>query len=217
MRRTVLIGAFLLVGGLASALLSAAAQPELQIGDGQVVATGLTPGGRVAWFAFARERTDWISQVFRWENLAADVDGAGRAVLDLGRSTPVKAIFVAVDVSTGAYAASSPSDYPWATEVPFPTGGLSFASDQASVIALRAPQDELEVLVVRPGVGAWRSTVRHDDAPLDATPGVDVNVSNLTPWGAAPSSPGSLRQGDVVVAIDPIHMQYFAQQLAGRR
>jgi hypothetical protein len=199
-----------------TAPVAATTQLAIKIGDTQVVATGMTPAGRVAWFAFARERTGWVTQVLHWEDLTASADTSGQAILDLGRPVPVKAIFIAVDVSTGAYVASSPEAYPWATQVPFPTAGIELAADRASVVSLRDDHDELEVLVVRPLVGAWRATAHHNDPQATEAPGVLVNFADLTPWGDAPPTPGPLRTGDLVVAIDPEQMQYFAQQLSGR-
>ena len=45
MRRTVLSSAFLLIVALGTSFLSGAPQPAIEIGDSQIVATGLTPGG----------------------------------------------------------------------------------------------------------------------------------------------------------------------------
>jgi len=213
MRRTALIVASILAMLFASTVLVGAPPPAVKISDSTVIATGITPVGQVGWFAFARERTDWVTRVLHWENLSATADSTGQAVLDLGRSVPVKSIFVAVDMTTGAFAASSPPEYPWASQVDFPNAGLAFASDKASVISLRDSHDELEVLVVRPRVGAWRSTVRHDEGPETEEPGVVVNFASLAPWGSAPPSPGALRAGDLIVAIDPNRFEYFAQQL----
>ena len=198
-----------------------ATEPGLTVGESQVVATGLTPGGRVAWLGFARERAGWVTSVFHWEDLAASADATGQATLDLGRATPIKAVFVVVDVTTGAFAAASPADYPWATELPFPSSGMGLASDRNSVASLRDDHNQLEVLVVRPRQGAWRATVSHDDAPATNqaqanVPGVVVGFAELTPWGNGPAGPGSLRPGDVVVAIDPGTIEYFAGQLSGR-
>jgi hypothetical protein len=217
MRRSVLKSALLATAIAWTFVNPAAAQPVIQIAETQVVATGMTPGGRVAWFAFARERTDWTSRVLHWEGASGLADASGQTVLNLGRPVPVKSIFVAIDMSTGAFAASSPPAYPWAAHVPFPVDGLAFGADQVSVVSLRDSHEELEVLVVRPQVGAWRATVRHDDEALGGTPGVLVNFSAFSPWGASPASLGPLRSGDVIVAIDPNRIEYFAQQLAGRR
>jgi len=212
MARTV---AAILVLGLAA--LPAHAQPAVSFEENAVVARGITPGGSVVWFGVARERGDWTSRVTAWQDANALADDTGQAVLDLGRPVPVKAAFIAVEMATGAFAASSPSAYPWVSEVPFPTAGLTLAADKVSVISLRDHHAELEVLIVRPQVGAWRATVRHDDAEHDPTPGVLVTFAALSPWGTAPPSPGHLRPGDVIVAIDPNTIEWFARQLGAGR
>jgi hypothetical protein len=217
MRWSVLNGVLLATASAWTFVSPVAAQPVIHIAETQVVATGMTPGGRVAWFAFARERTDWTSRALHWEDASGLADGSGQTVLDLRRPVPVKSIFIAVDMSTGAFAASSPLAYPWAAQVPFPAAGLTLAADKVSVVSLRDGHQELEVLVVRPQVGAWRATVRHDDTQDDPTPGVLVTFSALAPWGASPASPAPLRPGDVVVAIDPNTIEYFARQLGAGR
>ena len=193
------------------------AQPAVEVGDTGVTATGVTPGAHLFWLAFAREREGWFSRVLHWEGADSTADAAGQTVLQLGRSVPVKAIFVAVDMATGAFGASSPAAYPWATEVPFPAAGVSLAADRTSVVSLQDQHEELEVLVVRPKAGAWRGTIRHDDSASDAEPGVLVTFAGLTPWGSSPPSPGALHPGDVIVAIDPNTIEYFAHQLAAGR
>jgi hypothetical protein len=207
--------AAILVLGLVA--LPARAQPKISFEENAIVARGLSPGGPVTWLGVARERTDWTSRVTLWQDAWSLADASGQATLDLRRPVPVKAIFIAVDMTTGAVAASSPPAYPWSSEVPFPAAGLTFAADKVSVATLRDSHPELEVLVVRPQVGAWRATVRHDDAEHDPTPGVLVTFSDLSPWGPAPPSPGHLRPGDVIVAINPNTIEWFARQLGAGR
>jgi len=204
-----------LVLGLAA--LPAGAQPTISFEENAVVARGLTPGGLVAWFGVARERVNWTSRVAEWQDAEALVDKDGWAALDLGRQVPVKSVWVAVDMTTGGFAASSPPLYPWATHAAFPTEGAVFASDGVSLLSFRDDRQELEVLVIRPKVGAWRATVRHDDPASKEGHGVIFSYSDLIPWGKLPSSPGQLVPGDVIVAIDPNRMEYFAQQLGAGR
>ena len=130
---------------------------------------------------------------------------------------PVKSIWVVVDMTTGAFAASTPAAYPWAVETDFPTAGATFASDRASLVSLQDDTQQLEVLVVRPKVGAWRGTIRHDDSSSRDVAGVLLTASDLAPWGKAPSSPGLLVSGDVIVGIDPDGFTYFARQLGAAR
>jgi hypothetical protein len=192
---------------------STAAQPVLQVDGTAVLASGLSPGGRVAWVGVARERVGWTSRVSVWQAADAVADGAGQTVLDLGRDLPVKSLWVVVDVTTGAFAAASPQEYPWLTEAPFPSAAASLASDRATLLSLRDDREELEVLVVRPKVGVWRATLRHDDPGSEAEPGVTLTASDLIPWGKPRAPLGRLGPGDLIVAIDPNRLEYFAQQL----
>jgi hypothetical protein len=217
MRRiTVMAGSFMLLASWAAVSI-AATQPTISLTETQVVATGLTPGGKLAWLGVAREREGWTTRVTQWQDANAVADSAGRAVLDLGRAVPVKSIWVVVDMTTGAFAADAPPAYPWAVETDFPTAGATFASDRASIVSLQDDKQQLEVLVVRPKVGAWRATIRHDDPGSRDSAGVLLTPSDLAPWGKAPSSPGLLVPGDVIVGIDPDGFTYFARQLGAVR
>jgi hypothetical protein len=195
------------------AVLPASGQLTIDLEENAVVAKGVTPGGSVVWFGIARERFDWTTRVSLWQDASATADGAGQAVLDLGRDVPVKSLWVVVDVATGAFAALSPTDYPWLTEAPFPSQGALFASDRATLLSLRDEREELEVLVVRPKVGAWRATLRHDDPGSEADTGVTLTASDLIPWGQPRAALARLGPGDLIVAIDPNRLEYFAQQL----
>ena len=217
MRRiTVMAGAFILL--VSSAAVSVAApEPTVSLTETQVVATGLTPSGKLAWLGIAREREEWTTRVTQWQDADSVADGAGRAVLDLGRPVPVKSIWVVVDMTTGAFAATAPSSYPWAIETAFPAVGATFATDRTSLVSLQDDRQELEILVVRPKVGAWRATLRHDDPGSRDGAGVLLTAADLAPWGKVATLPGLLVPGDVVVGIDPDGFTYFAHQLGTAR
>jgi len=190
------------------------AQVKVEFEPTQVVATGLTPGAGVAWLAAARERPQWITHVRQWKTANTVADGNGRAVFDLMAGIPVKSIWLAIDISTGAFAASSPPEYPWPTEVRFPVEGLISAKDGIGYDGLEDRHDSLDVLVVRPGLGAWTLTAERSGA--DGR-GVLISFADLQPLGASQSSLTRVMANDVVVAIDPERMEYFAQQLGGNR
>lgn len=191
----------------------AASPVTLQIQNDKVVASGLTPRGTVIWFGVGRQREGWSTHVYHWLTTDALTDAAGEATFALKTEVPVKSIWVAVDFATGAYAASSPPAYRWEARSPFPSTGVAYAPGKAGVAAIADSHNDLEVVVVRPGVGVWSLQTSHD-APENARGvGVVIDFANLLPLAASPKAPAPLLPGDLIVAIDPEQMQYFAQQL----
>ncbi len=213
MKRLGLVVAVLGLVSTASFGQTAIPKATIEIGSTSVAALGVRPGATVVWIAASRERAQWITEVRCWGGASTVADASGRAVLDVGSAIPVKSIWVAVDLTTGAFVASSPPAYPWKTQVPFPSAGIAPASGGVGVAAIRDPHNDLEVLVVRPKAGAWTLTTHHDDAENKGVAGAFVNFAKLTALAGSPTAPPNLGAGDVIVAIDPERMEYFAQQL----
>ncbi len=212
----VLIATFVLVSAWASGQ-GATNKATVEISTTSVTAVGMTPGARVAWLAASRERPQWVTTVQKWVTTDSVADASGRARVNIDLTIPVKSIWIAVDMATGAVAAASPAKYPWRTEVPFPFGGVVEAEDRSGVASIRDSHNDLDVLVVRPTVGAWSLSAHHDDAESRGAPGTLLDFKNLAAMPGSPDRPTILVGGDVVVAIDPERMEFFAQQLGSSR
>jgi hypothetical protein len=196
---------------LGFAALPAGAQPTIGFEENAVVASGVTPGGSVVWFGIARERPGRITQVVRRDPVLPDSDGDGVARLDLGRSVAVQSIWAAVDLTSGSFAVATPEGTP-RREVALP--GNSFRrSPRGAVEALQDARQFLEILVVRPGEGAWSLSVGDggaSDADLQPDGGVQAALTSMRPLGTAKTALDQLLPGDVVVVIDPRQMEFYA-------
>ena len=187
----------------------AVGQPTLAFNPTSATASGLTPGGAAVWLVVSRERPEWTTEVVRREAIVKDNGGSGVVTFDIEQPVPPNSVWVVVDLSSGEFAVASPPGLNW---VPFE----SPAADQSSAAQIQLIRDHrgvVELLLVRPGVGAWGLSVgdggESDDgrAPDGA---IRVLPASMHPIGASPGPVSLLQRGDVVVAVDPARMEYLA-------
>jgi hypothetical protein len=198
--RRVLCALFL---ALPSSLL---AQPALSFETQAAVVSGLTPGGQVVWFSVARESSEGVATIVRRERIdVADVQGGAR--FDLDREVPYKSIWVAVDLATGASTVATRPDFPL-VEVDLPASDL-LPGGGAQTSAIQDPRDAVEMLVVRPGTGAWGILVgrggSNDEAGGDGP--LRASLSRMQPVGSSPVAPSSFDPKDLVILIDPNRLE----------
>ena len=197
--------------------LPVVAEPTITFDASAVVASGITPNGQVAWFSIAWDRWQGMNRVTRRDRIDTDA-GTGEVTFDLDGPVPVNSIWVAVDLSTGTYSAARPGD-PQLKIDALPGAWLEKGAGGA-VDALQADRDFLEILVARPGVGAWGESVGHGGAS-DLGGGADgvtrAGLGAMRPIGRTASAPSKATPGDVVVLIDPNAMQCFAATLGSVR
>ncbi|HKI04138.1 MAG TPA: hypothetical protein VKK31_19315 [Thermoanaerobaculia bacterium] len=199
-----------------SSLSSAAlAQPAITLQQRSVTVEGITAKGQVVWFSMAREVSeDDVATLVRRAEAQTDGDGDGRVVWDLDREVPLRSIWVAVDLATGRADAVSPAGYPL-RKVSWRGRGL--ARDQVRSDRVEDIRSYAEVLLVRPGEGAWRLTVgdgseQDDDGAPDGK--IAAALDRMRPvTGAVAGTAGEAeppkRFGprDIVVLIDPNRME----------
>ncbi|MGV8040650.1 MAG: hypothetical protein AB2L07_11400 [Thermoanaerobaculaceae bacterium] len=187
-------------------LLPAAAlgQPGIAFEEGAVRVSGLSPGTSVVVFAASLERPDVYVRVVRRQHLLSDDDRDGEVRLDLLGEVPPHSVWAAVDVSTGSAATAVPQDAPLRRRET-PKGAVQHAHGGVTD-SLSLPEPLLELLLVRPGVGAWRGGFA-EGTPTDGDGTGDgwlrMQVSQLAPWGHSASAPIQLVTGDVLVAVNP--------------
>jgi hypothetical protein len=197
-----------------SAPLFAAAQPAvnptLSFEDRAVVASGMTPGGCVVWFAATRELNQGALDWSHLEQLAADSGGAGSVRLDLGKPVPAQSIWFAVDLASGQFAVKAPEGYPLR---PF---DLPANAIPATLNRIEIARRLLLVVLVRPGVGAWTLRVG-DGGPGDADGVADgtvrADLAQLAPIGNSPSALQALSPSDVLLVVDQERMDFLAVHL----
>jgi hypothetical protein len=179
-----------------------------------VVATGVPPGGQVVWFAVSREIAERTATLVRREEIATDDDKDGAVRFELDRPVPFQSIWVAVDLASGTAAMATPEGFPLRrVELP----GRSTSRGGGRPDWVEDDRGFVEILLVRPGRGAWGATVgdggQADDdgaydgrlmAPLDQMRGIGA---------APPAAPEHFSPRDVVVVIDPNRMEVGLRQL----
>lgn len=187
-------------------LLPAAAlgQPGIAFEEGAVRVSGLSPGTSVVVFAASLERPDVYVRVVRRQHLLSDDDRDGEARLDLSSGVPPHSVWAVVDMSTGSVATAVPQDAPLRSRET-PKGAVQHAQGDG-VDSISLPEPLLDLLLVRPGVGAWRGRFA-EGTPTDGDETGDgwlrVQVTQLAPWEQKSLAPTRLLSGDVLVAVNP--------------
>lgn len=214
MRYLLSLPSALCIGALMTASLSTSAAPSLQVefGPRSVTFNGVTPGGTLIVFGVAREMLNTMpvtpAIVIRAESLV-DLDRDGIVRLDLPVPVPRQGMWAAVDLASG-------------THMAFPTIGYEprrvdvddelLRNDNAGQLKkLEWPFAELDILVVRPGEGAWRfyaSKASDADENRGKSHALRLDLGNMTPLGSFPVGPGKFRKGDIVAIFDRGEMQY---------
>lgn len=197
----------------------ASAPPELAVTfeEAAVVAAGLTPGGDAVFWSVGREPLGAVQRVVRHHGLAV-VDALGEARFEPDTSAVLlKSVWSVADLETGALAIAAPPGFVL-REIPFPGNGFAVGAP-GRVNRLRHPKSALDLLMIRPGVGAWRLRA-HDTGAKDRDGEDDdrvmTDLDDLEPFDpAGPEPPERFARGDVVVVVDPHDLTYYATRLLG--
>jgi hypothetical protein len=138
-----------------------------------------------------------------------DIDGDGVVRMDLPVKVPVLGMWSAVDLSTGA-------------NLLFPTPGFEprlVAIDDllrndgvGQLRKIEWPFSQIDLFVVRPGQGAWRSFASKE-SERDENHGLGsgslrIDASDMIPIGDSTAGPGNFRHGDIVAIFDRREMEY---------
>jgi hypothetical protein len=129
----------------------------------------------------------------------------------------LKSVWAVADLVTGAFAIAAPPGFVL-REIEFPGNGFA-AGAPGRVNRLRHPKASLDLLMIRPGVGAWR--LRAHDTGLADHDGEDddrvlTDLDDLEPLEpGGPEPPERYAREDVVVVVDPEDLTYYATRLLG--
>lgn len=192
----VLISACLLASGAVAGELTVRAHAD------RVEVEGVTPGGQVACLGVGQAWGEWLPRRERFTSMATDTDVDGRVTFLLETEVPVSSTWCVVDLETGDHSLTWPET--WRVPLGVSTSQLSLA--EKDQLVLQEPRESLEVLLVRPHLGAWVGLVG-DGAAGDADGQQDgrvtLNPATLRALGEPGSGPETLGPGDVIVAVDP--------------
>lgn len=207
-----------------SAILCAVAVAlSLHAAQPQPAGLGITAAGRTITVSNATARGPvFIAGYMRIPDRWAAVDSRHQAALTAGSDGAVslelttdiaeQSMFVAIDVTTGAYAAVAGSPRFPLRALTLPDGDIKTDKNgDIKKIELHLPY--AYVVVVQAGVGAWEVTTgdggtSDGDQKLDGK--IDLDVEAMKPLGSAATPPKKLKKGDLVLVLDPQQMAFFA-------
>ena len=173
-----------------------------------VVVSGVTAKGRAALLGVTREiGEDDYPTVRRHLEVLADEDGDGTIRYPMEAGIPTRSVWAVVDMASGDHDAASPEKF-GQRRVNWRGRGLERRSDGRDTV--EDQRSLLELLVVRPQVGAWALRVR-DGAESDGDGAIDGRLSgvldSMKPLSDGPQPPSILQKDDVVLALDPSAME----------
>lgn len=193
----------------------------VQSGESGVEIEGGVPGATVVVFGISHRRSGIFPVTTRIDLLAV-ADAAGRAEVATRYPVEPMSVWFAVDLDSGALAVTVLPDLP--LEIEKPGRGLGNA---ASV--LEDQRQFLHLLLVRPApqgaapsageseAGAWGALIgdgggRDRDGVVNGR--LELSFLDLEPLLDGPPAPERLAPGDVIVGVDSVTLQFYAQRLA---
>lgn len=194
----------------------AAAEPVLAFEERAVVVSGLTPQGQVVWFSVAKQIEGGMAHFVRREEVLPDADGDGAVRFELDRTVPLQSIWVAVDLATGAAAVGTPEGYTLRDASAPPGRGRGVAGRPDWV---EEGREILEMLVVRPGQGAWGMTLGDGGANDEDGRGDGRSTAALARMravGTSTANPAPLERfepKDLVFAVDLDRMELLTERI----
>lgn len=206
-RLPVVVLLLLLVSGVAGAQANPKPAPRIAFAGDAVVASGMTPGKKVAWLAVERrvdaDYTNEVLQLFRMTDAAAD----GTVRIEWARGVAPRGLWVAVDVESGESVVAVPEGYrvvrpqrPSRLGVGEGTKPDEILDDRPVVLGL----------MVRPGEGAW--AFGGGDGSSSDEDGVSNGhirfaLDRLEPLPGSPAAPAKSKGTDLWFVIDPQAME----------
>jgi hypothetical protein len=191
--------------------------PVLSVSAQAVTATGMTPGGAVVWLGVARKVVEYEAVYVRRHGVVK-ADALGTAQVPLAEAVPLQSIWVAVDLATGLFATASPAGF---SPLAFTLGAGALEVRGAGLAdRLVDSADHGEVLLVRPGKGAWGKTVGRggaDDESDPSEPAYRLSLDKLEPVSATDGpAPGKLSPRDLVFVLHPQAMALAVVVFGGK-
>ncbi len=199
----------------ASATSGGAGAPAITFTPKGIRVTGITPGGAVLIYAVAMVRADTGDHIERYQQVLHDDDHDGIVTYDHGMPIPTDGVWLAVDVTNGQYAVSSPL-YGLKPARPQPQPLHRAASGRVETFALSYPGAEM--IYIQPGHGVWAiHGYDRSASDRDSRPGVTgVSLSDavsLLPSGETRAT--EFAPGGVIIAFDLPFFQVITMRLTG--
>lgn len=193
------------------------AAPSLAVTAQAVTAAGMTPGGDVVWLGLVRKVVEYEAAYGRRQGVV-QADASGAAQIPIGDGVPPQSTWIAIDLKTGAYAMASPDGFsPLLFDLA--PAALNLRGD-ALADQLVDVADHAEILLVRPGKGAWAKTVGRGGADDESNPNdaaFKLSLDKLEPLrGADGPSSGKLNPKDLLIVLHPEAMAIAVVTFKGK-
>lgn len=192
-----------LLAAPAAAMPEPTAELTFEFGETTVEVGGVQPGAEVLVYTLARTVNHGITIVTDDTYRLSDADGDGAVVLELEEEVPLRSLWIAFDLASGAHAVEQASI--GVREVDFAErGSLSGARLEYRLAFIYA-------FMARARVGGWRLRAG-DGGPSDFDDDHDGKITlhpaRMNALADSPPPPGALAAQDLVVVIDPRRMIY---------
>jgi hypothetical protein len=180
------------------------------VGESGITISNVTKGGDVVLFSCARGTRDRRIHVQPLASVLHDEDRDGIVSVTRADGVPIRSVWVAVDFTTGSTAAGAHPTFPLLVSS---IGEGMYRKNAAGEIAeLIHEQPRIVLLLVRPGRGAW--LLRAFDGGEGDRDGVASGTLSLLFEDARSitgkdKAPKGVKKDDVIVAIDPSHLDVF--------
>ena len=210
------MGMVCLVAG--AALLLSTALPAgaltVRVERQSVTATDVSRGGSAVFF-FLGYTPGAVPMRVNQATIVADTDGDGIVEFSPEGGVPIIGIWAVVDGATGDVQLGTRRGYRL-IDLEAPVEHSFIGAGDGRFTRFEQHGDDLQLLVVRPGAGAWTFNVTDggpDDADYEGNGLVNLPLEKLTPLTPDGQPPAALLDGDVVVVIDAGQMRASAGRL----
>jgi len=181
-----------------------------------IVAEGLSRNQEVLLFGVSVETLRYEVKATRtWNRVAADDDGDGKVSFDFEKPVSRRSLWAAVDLRHGDYVVLSGDGY----DVPvanLPATALRRGAKNDELTSLALLGATANVVVVRPGAGAWLMDVeqngRNDEERTSAAV-MHADLANLAPLSGRAAAPKALVPGDVLLVLNPLTIELSATRI----
>jgi hypothetical protein len=173
-----------------------------------VRAAGVTPGGQAICFSISHLSRTHDFSIVRNDVVVIDEDADGTVECQ-AQSAAFNSLWIVGDLSDGRLGIASPSGMRQQIPLREVIGVRSGTSGQLTELAIR--QRAAEILLIRPGAGAWRAKAfeggrRDRDGANNGL--LSLGVDQLSTVSGAHGAPTHLRPEDIIILIEPRRMEF---------
>jgi hypothetical protein len=182
-------------------------EPKLSVDGAVVTAKNFKEGATILFFGVGLDANGRYSTALVHRVRSSDDDGDGSVSITSPWATR-RAVWTAIDLSRGSYSIGTPNGYQ--------PGSLKLVTlkkndvGEELVVEMIAPY--VEVVFIRPGEGSWRASAfegGQGDGDDQANHRLDISADAMTPLDGSGEAPKHFKEGDLIVGVDPIQMNYF--------